>query len=144
ATTDVLDQRVAQRRALAMLHLEGTDLVVLAAHDGARLEVRHREREGQLLVPDAFGTLEQRLRATRAPDAERGLAELQRERLQQAQRTEEVIGVEVREEQILEREAHAVAHHLALRAFAAVEHQRLALAQQRDGGEATFDGGTRS
>jgi len=36
--------------------------------------------------------------------------------------------VKVREEDFRQREAHPVAHHLALRAFAAFEQQRLALA----------------
>jgi hypothetical protein len=45
-----------------------------------------------------------------------------------------MIGVKVGEEDLGQRKAHPVAHHLALRAFAAFEQERLALAMD---GEAT-------
>src|SRR5829696_3514117 len=51
--------------------------------------------------------------------------------------------MEVREEQICQRERDAVAHHLALRSFAAVEEQRLTFAHERDRCDIALHGGTR-
>jgi hypothetical protein len=44
-----------------------------------------------------------------------------------------VVGVHVGEENVGEREADPVAHHLPLSTFAAIEHQRLTFTDQRDG-----------
>src|SRR5258706_2469718 len=71
-------------------------------------------------------------------------AALQPERAYQTDHAEEVVGVEVREEDLVERERHAVAHHLALGAFAAVHEKRLTLAGDRQTGNVAFDGGARS
>ena len=57
---------------------------------------------------------------------------LKREGAQQAGDPEHVIRVHVGEEDVGQREGDPVAHHLPLGAFAAIEHQRLALA---DNGE---------
>jgi hypothetical protein len=54
----------------------------------------------------------------------------------QTDHTEQVIGVHVCKEDVLERERDPVSHHLTLSAFAAVEHQRLAFAVERE--EATL------
>jgi hypothetical protein len=51
-----------------------------------------------------------------------------------------MIGVKVREEDLGQREAHAVAHHLALGAFAALEEQCLPLAVNGEAGDVSFDG----
>src|SRR5690606_13923515 len=65
----------------------------------------------------------------------------QPEGAEQADDAEEVVGVEVGEEDVAEGEAHAVAHHLALGALAAVEQQGLPLAGEREGGDVAVDGG---
>ena len=78
-----------------------------------------------------------------SPQSQRLRASLQRHRSQQTDHADHVIGVEVREEQILERERHAVAHHLALRTFSAVEQQRLPLSHERDRGDIAFHRRTR-
>src|SRR4029079_9465852 len=56
---------------------------------------------------------------------------------------EQVIGVHVGEEDVLERERHSVSHHLSLRALAAVEHQRLALSMDRERTHVALDGWAR-
>jgi hypothetical protein len=50
-----------------------------------------------------------------------------------------MIGVEMREEDFFEREAHPVAHHLALGAFAAFEQQRLAFTVNGEATDVPFD-----
>src|SRR5579872_6099569 len=50
-----------------------------------------------------------------------------------------MIAVEVRKKDVRERERDAVAHHLPLRAFAAIEQQRLSLADDGERGNAAFD-----
>src|SRR2546430_11192771 len=54
-----------------------------------------------------------------------------------------MISVKMREENLGQREAHPVAHHLALGALAALEQERLALAHQRHRGDVAFHGGAR-
>src|SRR5437764_14822873 len=52
-----------------------------------------------------------------------------------------MIGVKMREEDLGQSEAHPVAHHLALRALAALEQERLALAHERHRGDVAPHGG---
>lgn len=47
--------------------------------------------------------------------------------------------MEVGEKDLGQGEAHAVAHHLALRSLAALEQQRLAAARNHQGGNAALD-----
>src|SRR6267142_2807425 len=54
-----------------------------------------------------------------------------------------MIGVKMREEDLRQRKAHPVAHHLALGALAALEQQCLAFAHQSHGGDVTLDGWSR-
>src|SRR6266550_6249345 len=68
-------------------------------------------------------------------------AALQPERAHQADHAEEVVGVEMREEDFVERERHAVAHHLALSALTAVDEKRLALAHDGEPRNVAFHGG---
>src|SRR5713226_6531148 len=46
-----------------------------------------------------------------------------------------MVGVKMREEDLRQREAHPVAHHLALGALAALEQQRFAFADKRHRGD---------
>src|SRR5882762_6604430 len=54
-----------------------------------------------------------------------------------------MIGVKVREEDLRQRKAHPVAHHLALGALAALEQQSLAFAHESHGGDVALDGWSR-
>ena len=56
---------------------------------------------------------------------------------------EEMVGVHVREEDVLEGERHPEPHHLPLGPFAAVEHQRLAFAHEGDRWNIALDRRTR-
>jgi hypothetical protein len=47
------------------------------------------------------------------------------------------------EEDVVECERDTVAHHLSLRAFAAIEQHRFALASEGNGGDVSFDSGSR-
>ena len=47
--------------------------------------------------------------------------------------------MEMAEEDVIQREGDAVAHHLALRSFAAVKEQRLPLAFDYDAGNSPLD-----
>src|SRR6266850_513593 len=71
-------------------------------------------------------------------------AALQTERAHQPDHAQEMVGVEVREEDLVERERHAVAHHLALRAFAAIHQEGFAFAHDGEPRNVAFHGGARS
>jgi len=72
------------------------------------------------------------LRARRAVEIHRFGATLERERPQQTGETEHVVGVHVGEENVGKCERDPIAHHLPLRAFTTIEHQRLAFADNRE------------
>src|SRR5262249_29149351 len=84
---------------------------------------------------------EMALRAARAMEAQRRRTSLQPHRAEESRNTERMVGVIVRDEQILDRETGAVAHHLPLRAFTAIEEQQLALALHHQRGDVAVDGG---
>src|SRR5437764_15467592 len=52
-----------------------------------------------------------------------------------------MVRVKMREEDLGQGKAHAVAHHLALRTLATLEQERLALAHQRHRGDVALHGG---
>ncbi len=78
-----------------------------------------------------------------SPEAERFGARLELHRANETNDAEDVVGVEVREEDVAEDEGDPVAHHLALGAFAAIEEERFAFANEGDGRDVAFDGGPR-
>src|SRR5205823_5621790 len=83
------------------------------------------------------------LRSLRPVQPHRVRTGLQAERTDQTDDSEKMIGVEMREEDLGQREAHPVAHHLALGALAALEQERLALAHQCHRGDVALHSGTR-
>ena len=66
---------------------------------------------------------------------------LELHRAHETNNAEHVVSVEVREEDVGRQERDPVAHHLALRAFAAIEEERLAVAHEGDGRDIAFDSG---
>jgi hypothetical protein len=50
-----------------------------------------------------------------------------------------MVGMEVSEKNVVEIEGDPVAHHLALRAFAAIEQERFSFAEKGDRGDVPFD-----
>ena len=87
-------------------------------------------------IPNSSARLSVRS-APRGPHSRSGsVRPCKRHRAHQADDADHVVGVKVREEDVLETERNAVAHHLPLGALAAVEQQGLAFAH--DGEEATL------
>jgi len=73
------------------------------------------------------------------PNSERFGPGLELHRPHQADDAEDMIGVEMGEEDVAEDKRDAVAHHLSLGPFTAVEHQRFAFAHDSDGGHVALD-----
>ncbi len=125
----LLDERVADRRG-AVVDLNRLDRVVAALDPlaGAELDEPVRVRE---LAEDPRERAEEVLEPARAVDGQRRLAPAERERLHQAGQPERVVGVEVREEDLVHvHEPDRRTQELALRPLAAVEKQSLAAAAQ--------------
>src|SRR5581483_6465280 len=122
----VLDERVAERRD-AVVERERVDAVLAALELLAHVELDEGEPVRQP-AEERAQPREQLLEAARAVDRERDVvAAAKRERLQHPGQAEEVIGVVVREEDLLEvGQADRGALQLALRALGAVEEQALA------------------
>src|SRR5205809_1897024 len=68
-------------------------------------------------------------------------ARLQPERPDQPDHPKKMIGMKMREEDLGQRKAHPVAHHLALGALTALEQQSLPFADEGDTGDIPFYGG---
>jgi hypothetical protein len=67
-------------------------------------------------------------------------APLERHGPHQSDHAEHMVRVKVCEEDVAQREGDAVAHHLPLGAFAAIDQQRLALAHEGDRRDVALDG----
>jgi hypothetical protein len=125
-----------------MINGEGDDRVVLSLDALAWLEIRDLQRKAEPIHPELLGAFERALRSTWSPQAERLRASLQRHRSHQADHADHMIGMEVCEEDVGQSEGDAVAHHLALRSFAAVEEKCLAFAHDRERCDIALDGWT--
>ena len=136
----VLGEGVAEAAA-AVRGAEGDDVVRAALDALAGVEAADVDAEGDALDAELHRLAEGVLGAAGGPEAHRLLAALEAEGAQQADDAEEVVGVEVGEEDVVEGEAGAVAHHLALGALAAVEHQQLALALDDERADVAAHGG---
>ena len=77
--------------------------------------------------------------AARAQHPHRLRAPLECERPKKPDHADDVVAVEMRDEHIVQRERDAVPHHLPLRSLAAIEEQRLALADHRERGDVALD-----
>ena len=116
-----------------MRHREGLDPVVVTLDDGARVELDDVERVGQPADHDAERS-HQRGSPARPVDGHRNLSAAQSEGLQHARQAEDVVGVQVREEDVLEIDEPGVrAEELPLRALAAVDEKAVASATQECG-----------
>ena len=128
----LLHQCVAKRVRSTMHRGEGDDLVSCASDPALRIELDYVDREAHPVHAEAHRLAQHSPRAARAPEAHRLLPPLQRKSAKETDHTYHVIAVQVCKEYVVERERDPVAHHLSLRAFAAVEHQRLTLADECD------------
>ena len=120
----VLPQRVADRRR-PVSDGEGLDAVVLEGDRLVRAELDDLERVRD--PPDDHAQCaEQRARSARPEHGDRDLAPAQPERLQHAREPEHVIGVEMRQEDVLEVDEPDVgSEKLPLRPFAAVDEKAI-------------------
>ena len=127
-----------------MVDGERADLVVAAVERVARRELDRLDRIGE--VPeDTPQAREQVAQAGRAVDRQRHLAPAQREGLQHPRQAEVVVGVEVRQEDVLEvDEADVGAQELALRPLAAVDEQPVAAAADERRRGRPLGGGSRA
>src|SRR5690348_4509769 len=107
----------------------------------ARFDLSYSHLERDPLHAQPQRALEQLLRALRAIQRHRVGARLQPQRPDQPDHAEKMIGVKVREEDLGQRKAHPVAHHLALGAFATLEEEGLPFANHGDSGHVSLYGG---
>ena len=122
-----LDDRVAQRRH-AVIDGERLDRVTVALQPLPRVELDRRDLVRQP-TEDPPQRAEQLVEPFRSVDRQRHLAAAQCERLEHARKAEVVVGVVVREEDLLELdEADVAAQKLPLRALRAVEQEPVAAA----------------
>src|SRR3989449_9769278 len=140
----VLLQRVADRSS-AVLRRKHQNVVLFplppspAFYRVSRLHLAHLDYKRHPSDPQLQRLRQQLLRSLRTVQPQRLGARLQPQRAHNPDHAEEVVGVEMGEEDLREREAHAVAHHLALGALAALEQQRLTLTHEGEGGDVALD-----
>src|SRR4029079_5576035 len=126
-----------------MLDRERHDRVArsLDSLSGFQLDDLHRKRRS--LESERLRAIQHAARATGSPEAQPLDTALKRHGAHQSDHAEQVVGVHVGEEDVLEREGHSISHHLSLRALAAVEHQRLAPPVNRERRHVALDGWAR-
>src|SRR2546425_2888678 len=142
--TFVLLERVPDRPP-TVLRGEGVDRIPVAAGASAnlpRLDFNDLNLEGNSLHSELDRLAEYLLRAFRAIQHHGLRPRLKSERADQSDHPEKMVGVKMREEDLRQREAHPVAHHLALGALAALEQESLAFAHEGDTGDIPLYGGT--
>ena len=123
-----------------MFSRERADVVAIAFPDGiSRFYLGDFDGERDAFDAQLHGRAQDFLGALGAVQQQRLRAPLQAQRSNQSDDAEEVVGVEVGEEDLGQRKAHPVAHHLALGAFAAFEQQRLTLAVNCKTADVPFD-----
>jgi hypothetical protein len=126
----LLDEAVPIRSD-AVLHREGEDPVVGALDPLSRPELSQLDVVRQL-PEDPAEDAEEVDEPRRAVDGQRSVATAERERFEHAGQTEVVVGVIVRQQDLVQLdEPHGRAQKLALRALAAVDEDPLAAAAQQ-------------
>src|SRR5207248_4593201 len=147
--TLMLTQRISHRSA-AMLRREHVNLVRLPP-PGSRLPNRFAwlhlddfDLERNALHPELNRLAEYLLSPPRPIQPHRLGARLQPQRANQSDHAKEVVRVKMREEDLRQRKAHPVTHHLALGALAALEQESLAFAYQSHSRHIALYGGASS
>src|SRR5688500_12422704 len=120
----MLDQRITERTD-AVLCLVGNNVVVTAVQHRSRRVLMNSDLERHALDAEMHGLVQNLTRAFRPMQVHGIFAPLQAHRSEQTDDAEGMIGVRVCEDDVVDREAGGVAHHLPLRALAAVEHHQL-------------------
>src|SRR5436309_12455885 len=106
-----------------------------------RLHLDHVDFELCSLHPELDRLAKHLLRPLRPIQPHRLGARLQPERPDQPDHPEKMIGMKMREEDLGQRKAYPVAHHLALGALTTLEQQSLPFADEGDTGDIPFYGG---
>ena len=123
-----------------MADSEGPELVAVARQHRSRGELDHVHLVAQA-PEDPRQRREERIEPPWPVQSQRHFAAAEGERLQHPRQAEEVVGVEVREEDLVELDqADVRAQELPLRALAAVEEQLLAAAPDERGGRSAASG----
>jgi hypothetical protein len=139
----VLPQHPGQGRD-AVLDADGRQRVTVAAHLGTRLHLLDRQLVAHPAVDRTLHDLHQLAQAARPPHGERALAVAQVEGLEHARKPQPVVGMEVREQHLVDVGQADRAHELALRPLAAVEQQPVAAATHEHRGHPPAGGGYRT
>ena len=122
----LLDERISERLG-AMTDLVGADPVAVELDCLVRVQLGEAHVVGELAV-DPAQVAHQGAQPARPVDGERRIAPAQRKRLHHPRQPEEMVGVKVREEDVLDVRQADGAQQLALRALAAVDQQPVAAA----------------
>jgi hypothetical protein len=120
------------------------DEVLLSGNGVTGVEFANIETEGEALRTERFSALEHSFGAGWSPESQWFGSTLKRHGPEESDDSDEVVGVEVREENVIEIEGDPVAHHLALGPFTTIEKKGFSLAEERDGRDVAFDGRSRS
>jgi hypothetical protein len=121
-----------------MVCVEGEDLVVLATHQITVRQLGYFYRESGTIATKLLRAVYDARGGTRAPESQRFRSSLQRHGAHETNNAKNMIGVQVCEKNILQREGDSVAHHLSLGTFAAIEEERLTFAHERDSRDVSF------
>ena len=137
------DDREADGHRTAMVDGKRADGVTRAFDALTVVQLEDLDGKGGALEAEALHAFEDSGGPFGTPETEGLGAALKGHGSDQSDHAEQVIGVHVGKEDVLERERDPVSHHLTLGAFAAIEHQRLAFAVERERGDVALDGRTR-
>src|SRR5919108_1870589 len=124
-----------------MLGRNRLDHVAVAPDGLAWIHFGDIELEADTFDAELRSTSQMPTRTAGTPKPKRFDTSLQRHRPHETDDANDVIGVEVGEENVLEYERDAIPHHLSLSPFAAVEQHGLSLANEREGAHVALDGG---
>src|SRR5437867_11628695 len=113
-------------------------------NDVTGLDLPDVDLERDPLDPELDRLTEHLLRAAGTVQRHGFSARLEAEGADQPDYAEKMIGMKVREEDLGQRKAHPVAHHLALGALAALEEQGLTFAHESESANVPLDGGPSS
>src|SRR5688500_8586850 len=126
-----------------MVREEGYDGVLRATDRVVGGDLGDLHRKAESLDAEAFGASKHLARAAWSPEMKCIGASLERHGAHQPDDAEHMVGVKVCEEDVAQREGHAVAHHLSLGAFTTIDQQRLSLAYDGDRRDVALDGRSR-
>ena len=124
---------VADCHPVTVLDGEGNDGVAVSLERSLRRQLEDPDLEVLLFATECDRAPQLLLGADWSVKVHRLGAALERQRPQQSDDAKHVVGMHVGEKNVGQREGNSVTHHLPLRSFAAVKHQRLAFANDSDG-----------